>query len=116
MPWFSTTRGLWIRFELFASRQKDSASGVLQDGSATAGTGAGVRGVSWFSTTTGLNVVPAKLYLAKHAACGGCRTAVLPREPGLEREAVSWFSNIYPRMRRPGWPVARPLNIIQVCC
>lgn len=39
---------------------------------------------------------------------------MLPREPGLEREAVSWFSNMYPRARRPGWPVARPLNIIQV--
>ena len=42
------------------------------------------------------------------------RAAVLPREPGLEREAVAWFSTIYPRTQRPGWPVARPLNIIQV--
>jgi hypothetical protein len=44
----------------------------------------------------------------------GCyRAAVLPREPGREREAVAWFSSIYPRTQRPGWPVARPLNIIQ---
>lgn len=40
---------------------------------------------------------------------------MLPREPGLEREAVSWFSVMYPRTQRPSWPVARPLNIIQVC-
>jgi hypothetical protein len=39
---------------------------------------------------------------------------VLPREPGLEREAVAWFSTIYSRTQRPSWPVARPLNIIQV--
>ena len=39
---------------------------------------------------------------------------VLPRERGLEREAVSWFTVIYPRTRAPGWPTARPIDIIQV--
>ena len=39
---------------------------------------------------------------------------VLPRERGLEREAVSWFTRMYPRTRAPGWPTARPIDIIQV--
>ena len=39
---------------------------------------------------------------------------VVPREPGLEREAVSWFSRVYPRTQRPDWPGPRPLDIIQV--
>jgi len=38
----------------------------------------------------------------------------VPREPGLEREAASWFSRVYPRTRAPDWPGPRPLDIIQV--
>ena len=41
---------------------------------------------------------------------------VVPREPGLEREAVSWFSRVYPRTQRADWPGPRPLDIIQVSC
>ena len=44
------------------------------------------------------------------------RRMVVPREPGLEREAVSWFTRVYPRTRRPDWPGPRPLDIIQVSC
>ncbi len=40
---------------------------------------------------------------------------VLPKERGLEREAVSWFTHMYPRTQLPGWPTARPIDIIQVC-
>jgi len=38
---------------------------------------------------------------------------LLPKEAKVEREAVSWFSLIYPRTQQPDWPAARPLNIIQ---
>lgn len=38
---------------------------------------------------------------------------VLPKEPGLERESISWFARIWPRSQRPEWPQARPLNAIQ---
>lgn len=38
---------------------------------------------------------------------------VLPKEPGLEREAASWFSRVFPRTRAPDWPTARPLTVIQ---
>jgi len=38
---------------------------------------------------------------------------VLPREAGLEREAVSWFSKVWPRTQAPDWPSARPLTILQ---
>lgn len=38
---------------------------------------------------------------------------LLPKEPKVEREAVSWFSIIYPRTQQPDWPAARPINIIQ---
>lgn len=38
---------------------------------------------------------------------------VLPREPGLEREAVAWFTHVFPRTQRPDWAAARPLTIIQ---
>lgn len=40
---------------------------------------------------------------------------MLPREAGVEREAASWFSQIYPRTLAPDWHLAKPLNIIQVC-
>lgn len=40
---------------------------------------------------------------------------VLPKEPGLEREAVSWFTRVYPRAAQdPAWPTARPIDLIQV--
>jgi hypothetical protein len=40
---------------------------------------------------------------------------VVPKEPGLEREAVSWFTHLYPRARHdPAWPGPRPLDAIQV--
>lgn len=38
---------------------------------------------------------------------------LLPKEPKVEREAVSWFSTIYPRTQQPGWPAAKPLDLIQ---
>jgi JmjC domain, hydroxylase len=38
---------------------------------------------------------------------------VLPSEPGLERESVSWFARIWPRTQRPCWPSHRPLNAVQ---
>jgi len=41
---------------------------------------------------------------------------VLPKEKGLEREAVSWYTKMYPRTQAPDWPSARPVEIIQVCC
>jgi histone arginine demethylase JMJD6 len=46
---------------------------------------------------------------------GTPRHVVLPKERGLEREAVSWFTHMYPRTQLPGWPTARPIDIIQVC-
>jgi len=39
---------------------------------------------------------------------------VAPREPGLERESVSWFSKLYPRTQHPSWRGPRPVDIIQV--
>ena len=39
---------------------------------------------------------------------------LLPKEPGVEREAVSWFGKVYPRTRAAEWPAARPMDIIQV--
>lgn len=36
-----------------------------------------------------------------------------PREPGLERESVSWFTHIWPRTQRPEWTSHRPLNAVQ---
>lgn len=50
-----------------------------------------------------------------HACAGTPRHVVLPREKGLEREAVSWFTRMYPRTQAPDWPTARPIDIIQVC-
>lgn len=38
---------------------------------------------------------------------------VLPKEPGLERESVSWFTHVWPRTQRPDWPGPRPLNAVQ---
>ncbi|GAB4820044.1 hypothetical protein N2152v2_007090 [Parachlorella kessleri] len=40
-----------------------------------------------------------------------------PREllkpPGVEREAATWFAQVYPRTQRGDWPAARPLDVIQ---
>lgn len=33
--------------------------------------------------------------------------------PGVEREAVSWFTQVYPRTRQPDWPGPPPVDIIQ---
>jgi histone arginine demethylase JMJD6 len=41
------------------------------------------------------------------------RQLLLPREPKVEREAVAWFSHVYPRTQQPDWPAAKPINIIQ---
>ena len=45
---------------------------------------------------------------------GAPRALVAPREPGLEREAASWFAKVYPRTRGAHWPSAAPIDIIQV--
>ena len=45
---------------------------------------------------------------------GTRRHAVLPKEEGIEKEAVSWFTRGYPRTQRDDWPTARPIDIIQV--
>lgn len=45
---------------------------------------------------------------------GTPRHVVLPREEGIEKEAVSWFTHVYPRTQRADWPTARPIDIIQV--
>ena len=47
-------------------------------------------------------------------AAGTPRQVVLPKEKGLEREAASWYTRMYPRTQAPGWPSARPVDIIQV--
>ena len=47
---------------------------------------------------------------------GAPRALVAPREPGLEREAASWFAKVYPRARGAHWPSAAPVDIIQVLC
>ena len=41
---------------------------------------------------------------------------LLPREPGLERESISWFTKVYPRTRQEGWAGPHPVDIIQVSC
>ena len=45
---------------------------------------------------------------------GTPRHVVLPKEKGLEREAASWYTRMYPRTQAPDWPSARPVEIIQV--
>ena len=45
---------------------------------------------------------------------GTPRHHVLPKIPGLEREAVSWFTHVYPLTQRSDWPTAKPIDIIQV--
>ena len=45
---------------------------------------------------------------------GTPRHHVLPKIPGLEREAVSWFTHMYPLTQRADWPTAKPIDIIQV--
>jgi histone arginine demethylase JMJD6 len=42
-----------------------------------------------------------------------CAATQLLLPKGVEREAVAWFSRVYPRSTAAGWPAARPLNIIQ---
>ena len=41
---------------------------------------------------------------------------MLCRLPGLESEAPSWFTHVYPLTQAPDWPYARPLDILQVGC
>lgn len=45
---------------------------------------------------------------------GTLRHHVLPKLPGLEREAVSWFTHVYPLTQRDDWPTAKPIDVIQV--
>ena len=45
---------------------------------------------------------------------GTQRHHVLPKLPGLEREAVSWFTHVYPLTQREDWPTTKPIDIIQV--
>ena len=45
---------------------------------------------------------------------GTPRHHVLPKLPGLEREAVSWFTHVYPLTQRDDWPTAKPIDVIQV--
>jgi len=42
------------------------------------------------------------------------RSQALPKLPGLEREAVSWFTHVYPLTQREDWPTTKPIDIIQV--
>ncbi|GLC61317.1 hypothetical protein PLESTB_001742800 [Pleodorina starrii] len=44
---------------------------------------------------------------------GTPRCHVLPKEQGIEREAVSWFSKVYPRATRSDWPTARVVDLVQ---
>ncbi|KAL0050644.1 hypothetical protein WJX82_004027 [Trebouxia sp. C0006] len=44
---------------------------------------------------------------------GTQRHHVLPKLPGLEREAVSWFTHVYPLTQREDWPTTKPIDIIQ---
>jgi len=44
---------------------------------------------------------------------GTPKELVLPKEPGLERESISWFTHMYPRTQQPGWSGPRPLDILQ---
>ncbi|KAI8476748.1 MAG: hypothetical protein J3K34DRAFT_453134 [Monoraphidium minutum] len=44
---------------------------------------------------------------------GTHKQTVLPREPGLGREAICWFTRVFPRTQAPGWPTARPVTCIQ---
>ena len=39
---------------------------------------------------------------------------VLPKEPGLERESISWFTRVYPRTRQPDWKGPSPIDLVQV--
>lgn len=36
---------------------------------------------------------------------------MLPK--GVEREAASWFTHVFPRTQQPDWPGARPISLIQ---
>jgi hypothetical protein len=38
---------------------------------------------------------------------------LLPKEPKVDREAVAWFTSIYPHTQQPDWPTAKPIDIIQ---
>lgn len=42
------------------------------------------------------------------------RGGMQPKEPGLERESVNWFTHVYPRTQQSDWPAAKPIDIIQV--
>eukprot|EP00798_Chlamydomonas_sp_ICE-L_P020979 gene20980-27834_t len=44
---------------------------------------------------------------------GTPKELVLPKEPGLERESISWYTKIYPRTQLSSWNTAKPINIIQ---
>lgn len=42
-----------------------------------------------------------------------CVQVVLPKEPDLERESISWFARMWPRTQLPDWPTHRPINAVQ---
>ncbi|GIL95724.1 hypothetical protein Vretimale_1688 [Volvox reticuliferus] len=44
---------------------------------------------------------------------GTPRCHVLPREQGVEREAVSWFSTVYLRAKEADWPTAQVVDLLQ---
>lgn len=37
----------------------------------------------------------------------------LIKPPGVEREAASWFTHVYPRTQAPDWPGPRPIDVVQ---
>lgn len=60
--------------------------------------------------------------LALSLCAGHKRWALFPpgtpkallKPPGVEREAATWFAKVYPATRRPDWPAAKPIDVIQV--
>ncbi len=72
---------------------------------------------SSLSSRTSVHIIysaTARCYGLMSGVAGTPRHVVLPKEKGLEREAVSWYTHMYPRTQAPDWPSARPVDIIQV--